>query len=105
MKKQVWTILARPQPGRSLMVVMFLSVLGMVPQMARSQVVNSTRNAKQIAILHWYAANTITGFAVGVHPAQMAFDGANIWVANYGSNTVTKLWARDGALLKTLSMV
>ena len=48
---------------------------------------------------------TVAGtFPVGGNPIGVAFDGANIWVANGGGNTVTKLWARDGALLKTLSM-
>jgi hypothetical protein len=40
-------------------------------------------------------------FAVGSTPQSVAFDGANIWVANYGSNTVIKLRASDGALLGT----
>jgi hypothetical protein len=29
-------------------------------------------------------------FAVGTNPSALAFDGANIWVANFG-NTVSKL--------------
>jgi len=29
-------------------------------------------------------------FAVGFNPEGVAFDGANIWVANKGSNSVTK---------------
>ena len=64
--------------------------------------VNSTQNPKQIAILHWYAANTTTDFAVGMHSTLMAFDGTNIWVANYGSNTVTKLQPNDGTVAGTL---
>jgi DNA-binding beta-propeller fold protein YncE len=31
----------------------------------------------------------------------VAFDGANIWVANSSSNTVTKLRASDGACVGT----
>ena len=31
----------------------------------------------------------------------MAFDGANIWVTNVGSNNVTKLRASDGTNLGT----
>ena len=27
-------------------------------------------------------------FKVGIFPIAMAYDGANIWVANYGSNNV-----------------
>ena len=37
----------------------------------------------------------------GEDPYGVAFDGANIWVANENSNTVTKLRASDGALLDT----
>ena len=29
-------------------------------------------------------------FPVGTNPLGVAFDGANIWVANQGSNTVSK---------------
>jgi YVTN family beta-propeller protein len=34
----------------------------------------------------------------------IAFDGANIWVTNGGSNSVTKLRASDGAHLGTFSV-
>jgi DNA-binding beta-propeller fold protein YncE len=34
----------------------------------------------------------------------MAFDGANIWVANYGSNTLTKLRASDGSLVTNFAV-
>ena len=34
---------------------------------------------------------TLGVFAVGSQPSGLAFDGANIWVANAGSNTVSKL--------------
>jgi len=30
-------------------------------------------------------------FNVGLSPVGLAFDGANIWVANYGSGTLSKL--------------
>jgi len=30
-------------------------------------------------------------FTVGTNPVGVAFDGANIWVANAGSNNVSKL--------------
>jgi hypothetical protein len=49
-------------------------------------------NPQQVAILRWYAANQAAiSFAVGVDPVGVAFDGANIWVANGADNTVTKL--------------
>ena len=49
------------------------------------------------------AANLGT-FAVGTAPRAVAFDGANIWVANSGSNNVTKLRASDGANLGTFAV-
>ena len=42
-------------------------------------------------------------FVVGRGPQDLAFDGANIWVGNNGSNTVTKL-ARNGASLGTFTV-
>ena len=38
------------------------------------------------------------------HPNGIAFDGANIWVSNWGSNNVSKLRASDGALLGTYAV-
>ena len=43
-------------------------------------------------------------FSVGSNPVGVAFDGANIWVANTSSNNVTKLRASDGALQGTFSV-
>ncbi len=57
-----------------------------------------TRNPLQIATLRWYEAiQSGADFAVGTNPVGIAFDGANIWVANFDSNNVTKLRASDGA--------
>ena len=42
-------------------------------------------------------------FTVGMDPISVAFDGANIWVANELSNTVTKLRAKDGSKLGNFS--
>jgi hypothetical protein len=44
-------------------------------------------------------------FAVGSSPGGAAFDGANIWVVNTQSSSVTKLRASDGAELSTTSGV
>src|SRR4029077_19687998 len=88
--------------SKRLMAVISLSaVLSAVPPPAGAQVVNSTKNPNQIAILHWYGANRTTQFSVGSYPIGVAFDGSNIWVANSGSNTVTKLRASDGTTLGT----
>src|SRR5271165_1916283 len=62
-------------------------------------------NYEKVALLKWYAANqTGTTFSVGSGPQGVAFDGANIWVANSGSDNVTKLRAADGANLGTFSV-
>lgn len=42
--------------------------------------------------------------AVGGRASAVAFDGTSIWVANSGSNDVTKLRASDGALLGTYAV-
>ncbi len=45
---------------------------------------------------------TVLGtFTVGFQPLGIAFDGANIWVANRGDGSVTKLKASDGTVLGT----
>jgi YVTN family beta-propeller protein len=41
---------------------------------------------------------------VGIAPFGLSFDGANIWVANNGSNTVTKVRTSSGAVLGTFSV-
>ena len=57
-------------------------------------------NCEKIALLKWFPAyQSGTNFAVGGPPVGVAFDGANIWVANQGGNTVTKFRAGDGANL------
>lgn len=40
----------------------------------------------------------------GSGPIVIAFDGANLWVANNGSNNVTELRASDGTNLATFSV-
>jgi DNA-binding beta-propeller fold protein YncE len=72
---------------------------GFVTPRAAAQV-----NSNQIAILKWYGANRTTTFAVQNSPSCVAFDGANIWVANSGSNTVSKVRPSDGAILGTYTV-
>src|ERR1039457_2020996 len=61
-------------------------------------------NPLKVALLRWYKANTVfTMFPVGNQPYGIAFDGASIWTANSGDNTVTKLRASDGTVLGTFS--
>ena len=47
------------------------------------------------------ASEGAAAFDVGKFPIGVVSDGTNIWVANGGSNTVTKLRARDGVVLGT----
>jgi len=62
-------------------------------------------NRQQVALLKWFPAyQSSASFTVGSGPDAVAFDGANIWVANYFSNNVTKLLASTGALVGTYSV-
>jgi hypothetical protein len=47
---------------------------------------------------------TPISYAVGIHPWGVCSDGANIWVSDAGSNTVTKLKASDGSLVGTYAV-
>ncbi len=59
-------------------------------------------NPLQVALLRWYEANEGGAtFPVGDAPFGVAFDGANIWVANENSDDVTKVRASDGTNLGT----
>jgi outer membrane lipoprotein-sorting protein len=60
-------------------------------------------NPLRVALLKWAPYSGVT-FPVESGPFGVAFDGANIWVANSGSNSVTKLRASDGANLGTFSV-
>ena len=51
------------------------------------------------------ATGAVVGtYAVGDGPYGIAFDGANIWVANYDSDNVTKLNAATGAVVGTYAV-
>ena len=54
-----------------------------------------------IATLAWY---NYPSYPTGTLPYGVAFDGTNIWVANYGSNSVTKLLASSGATVGTYTV-
>jgi Collagen triple helix repeat (20 copies) len=56
--------------------------------------------AEKAALLQWYRQD----FPVGDTPVGIAFDRANIWVANASSGTVTKLRASDGTNLGTFTV-
>ena len=59
-------------------------------------------NPQQIGMLKW-APTTVATFTVGQGPSALCFDGACIWVANSGNQTVTKMSASDGKILGTYS--
>jgi DNA-binding beta-propeller fold protein YncE len=62
----------------------------------------TSANPMQIALLRWYECiQTDDTYPVGSHPFALAFDGANIWVANSLDDTVTKVRASDGSLVGT----
>src|SRR6266404_5935830 len=94
---------------RSCFVILVVCTFGMVSHAQQSQGGDSQGsstpplNVNQIAIRRWYAANTApTQFSTGGNgPRAVAFDGANIWVANLIDDTVTKLRASDGVTVGT----
>ena len=62
-------------------------------------------NSQQVALLRWYPAiQTPMSFTVGTRPGALAFDGANMWIANYGSGTVSVLRANNGELVRTCTV-
>ena len=62
-------------------------------------------NPMQVALLRWYPANrTGQRFAVGNQPGAVAFDGEKLWVANYGSSTVSVLQPGNGNTVSTYSV-
>ena len=62
-----------------------------------------TTSSSLLGSLRWDLLKPTT-FSVGSGPFVVAFDGANIWVANFGSSNVTKLRASDGADLGTFAV-
>jgi hypothetical protein len=94
--------------------VLFCLALISTSALAQSGVVDSTKNANQLAVQHWYQGNqsaqqsvfpglTIAApsFPTGNGPLALAFDGANMWTVNFGDNTVTKFRAKDASVLGT----
>jgi hypothetical protein len=48
--------------------------------------------------------NAFTKVTVGSSPEGMAFDGAYIWVANFGSNSVTQILASTATVVNTFAL-
>ena len=62
----------------------------------------NNQNLSRLGSLRWdLLAQRVS---VGALPRGVAFDGTNIWVANSGSNNVTKLRASDGAVQGTFAV-
>src|SRR5271165_5232654 len=61
-------------------------------------------NPLKVALLKWYQANTTTHFKVGSQPYGIAFDGTNVWTANYTDASVTKLRTSDGEVEGTFKV-
>lgn len=62
------------------------------------------RGSRRAALEHWATPQSITPEAmttVGQFPSGLQSDGANVWVANNGSDTVSRVRASDGKLLET----
>jgi hypothetical protein len=75
-----------------------------VPEPQAGSKNQAAANPLKVALLKWYPANLTTSFKVGKDPVCLAFDGANIWVANNDDATVSKLQANDGSNLGTFSV-
>src|SRR5262245_46000542 len=94
----------------------FFLVLISASALAQSGVVDSTKNANQLAVQHWYQGNqsaqpsggfpptVAPSFPTGNSPIALAFDGANMWAVNFGDNTVTKFRGKDGSVLGTFAV-
>jgi YVTN family beta-propeller protein len=50
-----------------------------------------------------YGINQVTYYLLSAGVNGTAFDGANIWMANASTNTVTKFQANNGTVLSTVS--
>jgi hypothetical protein len=62
------------------------------------------RGSRRAALGQWYSptsSNSIARTAVGDSPFGVTSDGADLWVANSGSDTVSRVRASDGKLLET----
>ena len=61
----------------------------------------------KIGMLQWYGAPSGVTFptgSTGSQPLGMAFDGTNVWIANYQGTTLTKLNAATGTLIANVTV-
>jgi hypothetical protein len=62
------------------------------------------RGSQRAVAKKWWTpktANNLTLTTVGNLPQQVEFDGTDLWIANLGSDTVTRVRASDGKVLDT----
>ena len=60
------------------------------------------RGSKQAALQQFWTTQGVTGLTtVGTSPQLVQSDGADLWVANFLSNTVSRVRGSDGKLLDT----
>src|SRR6516165_3109066 len=70
----------------------------------RTQDAALKRGSRRAALAQWSTPPALpnTGrTSVGSIPEHVTSDGADLWVANFGSNTVTRVRASDGTVLGT----
>jgi hypothetical protein len=59
------------------------------------------RSSRRAALGQWWTEKLPLSYPVGNVPQGVQSDGADLWVANNGNGTVTRIRASDGALLGT----
>jgi hypothetical protein len=99
---------ARPPPPRSLRKLPDLQAKDMSHKCALAFFTRLPARGVAVLVLLFAAlvapslrAQTSVAYSVGTVPFALAFDGANMWVANQSSNNVTKLLASTGATVGT----
>jgi DNA-binding beta-propeller fold protein YncE len=86
--------------------VVFLSYGAVAQTEALSRPIQSSVfNRLNVSAMEGYEANAKPAeFSVGSQPYGIAFDGQNLWTANFAEGTVSKLRATDGKVLNTVAV-
>src|SRR3989304_8020470 len=76
------------------------------PELQGTKGIQESVDSRFEALERWYESthHSSSTFMVGFYPYGVAFDGANIWVTNSGSVSVTKLRASDGMVIGTYAV-
>ncbi len=75
-----------------------------VNQLAPDVLDDPARNRGLLGSLRWDLLKQQISVTVGSTPKGLAFDGVNIWVANSGAASVTKVRASDGSVQGTFAV-